>query len=118
MAITNSDLSCVPAGAASTGVYVAGIIDVATSSRQFTYNSYTVTSGAVSASNPAVLPNGETALPTLTAVSPVLAPDGTSNLGPVRLTLTPNASDVVDASSPMEYVVSPNALVIVSSAAS
>jgi hypothetical protein len=118
MAITNADLSCVPAGGATTGVYVAGIIDGPASSHLFTVNSYTVSGGAVTASNPAVPANGEAALPTLTAVSPVLAPDGTSNVGPVRLTLTPNSSDLVDSSSPQIFTVSPDALVIVSSAAS
>jgi hypothetical protein len=118
MAITNTDLSCVPAGDAPTSVYVAGVIDGPTSSRLFTVNQYTVTSGAVSASNPAVPLNGEAALPTLTAVNPVLAPDGSSNVGLVKLTLTPNTSDVVNPSSPLILQVSPDALVIVSSAAS
>jgi hypothetical protein len=120
MAITNGDLSCVPVAAVSTSDYVAGILDGPSRSVLFTNNQYAFTSGAVSGSNPIVPPNGEAALPTVTAVNPVIVDDSVNGyqVGMVKLTLSPNSSDVVNASSPQIFEVSPNALVVVSSAAS
>ncbi len=118
MAITNGDASVLPAAAVAVNDIVAAIVDGPTTSHVFTVNDYTVTSGAISASNPAVPPNGMSQLPTVKAVNPVLAPDGSSNVGLVTIELAPYSGDVVDASSPMTYQVSPNALVIVSSSES
>jgi hypothetical protein len=101
----------------SNGDYIAGVLDNATTSKLYSVNSWTYTSGNPATATPGV-PSGMVGFPAVSSVTLVTANDATSDnneVGYIKLTLSPAAGDVVNASSPMELVLSPNALVVVAS---
>jgi hypothetical protein len=107
-------LSVVPVANLTSGQYLAGILDNATTSKLWSVTPY---SSAAAGDAEAPAPGDCVKFPTVEEVEVDAAPDGTGNVGLVTIVYAPNAEDDVD-NGPWVLQTSPNALAIVSSSSS